>query len=258
MAAGRRHVVDKMPSNFLLCGLIRLILPDARIIHCRRDPVDTCLSCYTKLFAGEQAFTYDQTRTRPLPSRLSGADGALARDSARVAFSRGRLRGRRRRPRARRRGGCSISSACHGTRPACASTRPSARCARRASTRSARRSIERRPVDGASTRRSWGPCFKLLAFLPHKTGCFSSGLRMSTTTEAERTLLARPAPSLDGGFLAFTARTGLIGKDSRGSNSSRSAANPKGYQVSDSGHKSVLPGNAVIPSTSGPQASGKV
>ena len=61
MAAGRRHVVDKMPSNFLLCGLIRLVLPDARIIHSRRDRVDTCLSCYTKLFSGEQAFTYDQT-----------------------------------------------------------------------------------------------------------------------------------------------------------------------------------------------------
>jgi tetratricopeptide (TPR) repeat protein len=60
LATGRRHVVDKMPSNFLLAGLIRLILPDARIIHCRRDPADTCLSCYTKLFAGEQAFTYDQ------------------------------------------------------------------------------------------------------------------------------------------------------------------------------------------------------
>ena len=61
MAAGCRHVVDKMPSNFLLCGLIRLVLPDARIIHSRRDPMDTCLSCYTKLFSGEQAFTYDQT-----------------------------------------------------------------------------------------------------------------------------------------------------------------------------------------------------
>ena len=53
-------VADKMPSNFLYCGVIRLILPDARIIHCRRDPVDTCLSCYTKLFSGEQDFTYDQ------------------------------------------------------------------------------------------------------------------------------------------------------------------------------------------------------
>jgi tetratricopeptide (TPR) repeat protein len=61
LAAGRRHVVDKMPSNFLLCGMIRLVVPDARIIHSRRDAVDTCLSCYTKLFAGEQAFTYDQT-----------------------------------------------------------------------------------------------------------------------------------------------------------------------------------------------------
>lgn len=50
-----------MPSNFLVCGMIRLILPDARIIHSRRDAVDTCLSCYTKLFAGEQVFTYDQT-----------------------------------------------------------------------------------------------------------------------------------------------------------------------------------------------------
>ena len=60
MAAGRRHVVDKMPSNFELCGLIRLALPDARIIHSRRDPGDTCLSCYTKLFAGEQSFSYDQ------------------------------------------------------------------------------------------------------------------------------------------------------------------------------------------------------
>jgi tetratricopeptide (TPR) repeat protein len=61
LAAGRWHVVDKMPSNFLVCGMIRLILPDARIIHCRRDAVDTCLSCYTKLFAGEQPFAYDQT-----------------------------------------------------------------------------------------------------------------------------------------------------------------------------------------------------
>jgi tetratricopeptide (TPR) repeat protein len=61
LARGRRHVVDKMPSNFMYAGLIRLILPGARIIHCRRDPVDTCLSCYSKLFAGEQAFSYDQT-----------------------------------------------------------------------------------------------------------------------------------------------------------------------------------------------------
>ncbi|MDA8230054.1 MAG: sulfotransferase [Magnetospirillum sp.] len=59
LAEGRRHVVDKMPANFLRLGLIRLMLPQARIVHCRRDPVDTCLSCYTKLFSAEQVFAYD-------------------------------------------------------------------------------------------------------------------------------------------------------------------------------------------------------
>jgi tetratricopeptide (TPR) repeat protein len=61
LAMGRDRVVDKMPANFLYAGLMPLILPGARIIHCRRDPVDTCLSCYTKQFAGEQLFTYEQS-----------------------------------------------------------------------------------------------------------------------------------------------------------------------------------------------------
>ena len=60
LSHGHAHVVDKMPANFLYAGLIAQVLPGARIIHCRRDPVDTCLSCYSNLFAGEQAFTYDQ------------------------------------------------------------------------------------------------------------------------------------------------------------------------------------------------------
>jgi tetratricopeptide (TPR) repeat protein len=61
LAGGRPHVIDKMPGNFLYAGAIPLILPGARIIHVRRDPADTCLSCYTKLFAGQQPFAYDQT-----------------------------------------------------------------------------------------------------------------------------------------------------------------------------------------------------
>ncbi|SOE99412.1 Tetratricopeptide (TPR) repeat [Burkholderia sp. OK233] len=61
LAQGRGRLVDKMPGNFLHAGLIPLILPGARIIHARRDPVDTCLSCYTKLFSGEQPFAYNQT-----------------------------------------------------------------------------------------------------------------------------------------------------------------------------------------------------
>jgi tetratricopeptide (TPR) repeat protein len=55
----KRRVVDKMPANFSYVGLIHLILPDARIIHCRRDPADTCLSCYTKTFRGAVPFAYD-------------------------------------------------------------------------------------------------------------------------------------------------------------------------------------------------------
>ena len=60
--AGKSRVVDKLPANFFNLGLIRLILPDAQIIHARRDAVDTCLSCYTKSFkAANLPFAYDQT-----------------------------------------------------------------------------------------------------------------------------------------------------------------------------------------------------
>jgi len=61
LSGGAARVVDKMPSNFLMTGLIPLLMPGARIIHVRRDPVDNCLSCYSKHFAKEQHFTYDQT-----------------------------------------------------------------------------------------------------------------------------------------------------------------------------------------------------
>ncbi len=43
-------MTDKLPFNFRRLGLIHLLLPGARIIHCRRDPVDTCLSIYSILF----------------------------------------------------------------------------------------------------------------------------------------------------------------------------------------------------------------
>jgi len=55
----RKRFTDKMPGNFLFLGLIRLVLPNARIIHTVRDPVDTCLSCFTTLFAGGQDYSYD-------------------------------------------------------------------------------------------------------------------------------------------------------------------------------------------------------
>jgi len=60
-APSASHVVDKMPGNFLYVGMIKLMLPNARIIHCVRDPVATCFSCYTQLFNSPQRFTYDLT-----------------------------------------------------------------------------------------------------------------------------------------------------------------------------------------------------
>jgi tetratricopeptide (TPR) repeat protein len=59
MEDGKLRVVDKLPGNFLRIGLIRLILPNAKIIHTVRDPIDTCVSCYSKLFASGQHFSYE-------------------------------------------------------------------------------------------------------------------------------------------------------------------------------------------------------
>lgn len=56
-----RFVTDKLPHNFLHIGLIRLALPGARIIHCVRDPVDTCLSIYKNYFTGHHPYAYDQS-----------------------------------------------------------------------------------------------------------------------------------------------------------------------------------------------------
>ncbi|NEU96124.1 tetratricopeptide repeat protein [Bradyrhizobium uaiense] len=54
-----QRVTDKMPSNYYFLGLIHLALPQAKIIHAVRDPVDTCVSCFSKLFSAEQNHTYD-------------------------------------------------------------------------------------------------------------------------------------------------------------------------------------------------------
>jgi hypothetical protein len=59
LAPGAARLTDKLPGNFRHAGAIHLALPKARIIHSRRAAADTCLSCFTKLFRGEQAYTYD-------------------------------------------------------------------------------------------------------------------------------------------------------------------------------------------------------
>ena len=55
-----RRITDKMPQNFLALGLIHLMAPNAKIIHVKRNPVDTCLSCFTKAFSNKNVkFSYD-------------------------------------------------------------------------------------------------------------------------------------------------------------------------------------------------------
>jgi tetratricopeptide (TPR) repeat protein len=53
------RVTDKMTGNYLRLGLIARLLPGAKVIHCQRDPLDTCLSCYFQNFASGLSFTYD-------------------------------------------------------------------------------------------------------------------------------------------------------------------------------------------------------
>lgn len=54
-----QRVTDKMPGNFMYLGFIEQAFPGARIIHCRRDPLDTCLSGYFQNFGGAQTYMND-------------------------------------------------------------------------------------------------------------------------------------------------------------------------------------------------------
>jgi hypothetical protein len=58
-----RFITDKMPWNFEYIGMIKLMLPGARIVHCLRNPMDNCFSIYKKCFAHLESieYAYDQT-----------------------------------------------------------------------------------------------------------------------------------------------------------------------------------------------------
>ena len=59
-ADSAEFITDKMPPNFRFIGMIKLMLPNAKIIHCRRDPLDTCLSTFKTLFAAKgHYYAYD-------------------------------------------------------------------------------------------------------------------------------------------------------------------------------------------------------
>lgn len=54
-----QRVTDKLPFNFIHIGFIATMFPDARIIHCTRNPLDNCLSCYFTEFSSQIRFTSD-------------------------------------------------------------------------------------------------------------------------------------------------------------------------------------------------------
>jgi tetratricopeptide (TPR) repeat protein len=58
LAGAARRITDKMLENFLHLGLIATLFPRARVIHCRRDPLDTCVSCFCQMFRSLN-FTWD-------------------------------------------------------------------------------------------------------------------------------------------------------------------------------------------------------
>jgi tetratricopeptide (TPR) repeat protein len=58
----QRFITDKMPHNFIHVGMIKLALPNAKIIHCTRDPKDTCVSIFKTYFTSQNhTYAYDQS-----------------------------------------------------------------------------------------------------------------------------------------------------------------------------------------------------
>ncbi|MEJ0047227.1 MAG: sulfotransferase [Rhodospirillales bacterium] len=56
---GRPYFIDKRPSNWLEAGLISMILPHARIIDIRREPMAACFAMYKQILPGEASFSYE-------------------------------------------------------------------------------------------------------------------------------------------------------------------------------------------------------
>ena len=59
----KSYITDKMPHNFMMCGIINKMLPHAKIIYCYRDPMDNCFSLYRNTFAKSgHGYSYDQDK----------------------------------------------------------------------------------------------------------------------------------------------------------------------------------------------------
>ena len=146
--------IDKMPNNFRHIGLIHLILPNAKIIDARREPMACCFSNFKQLFASGQEFTYcleDIARYyRTYVELMAHWDRVLPGRVLRVQHEElvADLEGRC--------AGSSTSAGSTSSPPASSSTRPRAACARRAPSRCAGRSTPRAWSSGGASSRGSG------------------------------------------------------------------------------------------------------
>ena len=60
ISSSRNIITDKAPLNFRWIGFIKILFPNSKIIHCKRDPKDNCLSLYKNIFDENQNWTYNQ------------------------------------------------------------------------------------------------------------------------------------------------------------------------------------------------------
>ncbi|ACH84539.1 MULTISPECIES: tetratricopeptide repeat-containing sulfotransferase family protein [Acidithiobacillus] len=56
---GSRYFIDKLPTNFLFLGSAKLLFPEAKVIYCRRDARDNCLSIFQQNMVGDHAYSHD-------------------------------------------------------------------------------------------------------------------------------------------------------------------------------------------------------
>lgn len=61
MRKGKKYLTDKMPHNFVHVGMIRILFPNCRVIHCNRDPMDNGLSLYMQHFKRLHPYMYSLT-----------------------------------------------------------------------------------------------------------------------------------------------------------------------------------------------------
>ncbi|HBR67860.1 MAG TPA: sulfotransferase [Rhodospirillaceae bacterium] len=67
-----KRITDKMPANYMYIGFIHCLFPNAKIIHTRRDAIDTCLSCYKQNFARGQYWSYNLEELAAAYKRYEG------------------------------------------------------------------------------------------------------------------------------------------------------------------------------------------